>query len=204
MARGWHAIAGNAAAWPNSARLARAELHDWGHAPEPSPADRCWLGAEAAAAALQARGEAWPEGHGPDEALCRLREAAAGPLDTGALLAMARAAGHSEAEAVAVAVAAFAESGAALTAAQAVDLKVTLWRSSPRCGALSACRLRRPSATSTAPLAVGNSSGDMGRGYRKPCESTSLQFSMAAGHTDDSFLARRSSRSPRARRRSSG
>jgi hypothetical protein len=35
------------------------------------------------------------------------------------------------AAAVAVAVAAFAESGAALTAVQAVDLKVTLWRSSP-------------------------------------------------------------------------
>jgi hypothetical protein len=129
---GWRAIAGNAAAWPNSARLARAELRDWGHAPEPSPADRGWLGAEAAAAALQARGEAWPEGHGPDEALCRLCEAAGGgPLDVGALLAMARATGHPEAEAVAAAVAALAESGAALTAAQAVDLKVTLWRSSP-------------------------------------------------------------------------
>lgn len=25
---GWHAIAGNGAAWPNSARLARAELYD--------------------------------------------------------------------------------------------------------------------------------------------------------------------------------
>ena len=129
---GWHAIAGNAAAWPNSARLARAELRDWGHAPEPSPADRGWLGAEAAAAALQARGEAWPEGHGPDEALCRLWEAAGGgPLDIGALLVTVRATGHPEAEAVAVAVTALAESGAVLTAAQAVDLKVTLWRSSP-------------------------------------------------------------------------
>ena len=77
---GWHAIAGNAAAWPNSARLARAELYDWGQGPEPSPDDRGWLGAEAAAAALLARGEAWPEGCGPDEALCRLwrRRAAAG------------------------------------------------------------------------------------------------------------------------------
>ena len=103
-----------------------------GAGPEPSPEDRGWLGAEAAAAALLARGEAWPEGQGPDEALCRLWEAAGGgPLDTGALLATVRAAGHPEAEAVAVAVAALAESGAALTAAQGVDLKVTLWRSSP-------------------------------------------------------------------------
>jgi hypothetical protein len=129
---GWHAIAGNAAAWPNSARLARAELYDWGQGPEPSPDDRGWLGAEAAAAALQTRGEAWPEGGGPDEALCRLWEAAGGgPLDIGALLGTVRAAGHPEAEAVAGAVAALAESGAALTAAQVVDLKVTLWRSSP-------------------------------------------------------------------------
>jgi hypothetical protein len=52
--------------------------------------------------------------------------AGAGPLDIGALLAMACATGHPEAEAVAAAVAALAESGAALTAAQAVDLKVTL------------------------------------------------------------------------------
>lgn len=129
---GWHAIAGNAPAWPNSARLARAELYDWGQAPEPSLEERGWLGAEAAAAALLARGEAWPEGCGPDEALCRLWEAAGGgPLDIGALLAMVRATGHPETEAVAVAVAALAESGAALTAAQVVDLKVTLWRSSP-------------------------------------------------------------------------
>ena len=129
---GWHAIAGNAAAWPNSARLARAELYDWGQGPELSPEDRGWLGAEAAAAALQARGEAWAEGQGPDEALCQLWEAAGGgPLDTGALLAAVRAVGHPEAEAVAGAVAALAESGAALTAAQGVDLKVTLWRSSP-------------------------------------------------------------------------
>jgi hypothetical protein len=35
---GWHAIAGNATAWPSSTRLARAELHKWGRAPEPSPA----------------------------------------------------------------------------------------------------------------------------------------------------------------------
>jgi hypothetical protein len=84
---GWHAIAGNATAWPSSARLARDELRVWGHAPEPSPADCGWLGVEAAAAALLARGEAWPEGQGADEAR-------------------------------------------ALTA-QAVDLKVTLWRSSP-------------------------------------------------------------------------
>ena len=147
---GWHAIAGNATAWPSSARLARAELHDWGRAAEPSPSDRGWLGAEAAAAALLARGEAWPEGQGADEALCRLwATAGGGPLDIGALLAMACAAGHQEAGAVAAAVAALAESGAALTAAQAVDLKVTLWRSSPRCGALSACPLRRPSATCT-------------------------------------------------------
>ena len=129
---GWHAIAGNAAAWPNSARLARAELYDWGQGPEPSPEDRGWLGAEAAAAALLVRGEAWPEGQGPDEALCRLWEAAGGgPLDIGTLLAMVRAAGHPEAEAVAGAVTALAESGAALTAAQVVDLKVTLWRSTP-------------------------------------------------------------------------
>jgi hypothetical protein len=129
---GWHAIAGNAAAWPNSARLALAELYDWGRAPEPSPEDRGWLGAEAAAAALLAQGEAWAAGQGPDEALCRLWEAAGGgPLEIGALLAMVRATGHPEAEAVAVAVAEFAESGAALTAAQVVDLKVTLWRSSP-------------------------------------------------------------------------
>jgi Plasmid pRiA4b ORF-3-like protein len=129
---GWHAIAGNATAWPSSARLALAELHDWGRAPEPSPSDRGWLGAEAAAAALLARGEAWSEGQGADEALCRLWAAAGGgPLDIGALLAMACAAGHQEAGAVAAAVAALAESGAELTAAQAVDLKVTLWRSSP-------------------------------------------------------------------------
>jgi hypothetical protein len=129
---GWHAIAGNAAAWPCSARLARAELHDWGHAPEPSPADRGWLVVEAAAAALLARGEAWPEGQGADEALCRLWEAeGGGPLDIDALLATVRAAGHPEADDVADAVAALAESGAALTAAQAADLKVTLWRSSP-------------------------------------------------------------------------
>ena len=129
---GWHAIAGNAPAWPNSARLARAELYDWGQAPEPSLEERGWLGAEAAAAALLARGEAWPEGCGPDEALCRLWEAAGGgPLDIGALLAMVRATGHPEAEAVAVAVTALAESGAALTVTQVVDLKVTLWRSSP-------------------------------------------------------------------------
>jgi hypothetical protein len=129
---GWHAIAGNAAAWPNSARVARAELYDWGRAPEPSLEERGWLGAEAAAAALLARGEAWPEGCGPDEALCRLWEAAGGgPLDIGALLGMVRASGHPEAGAVAGAVAALAESGAALTAAQVVELKVTLWRSSP-------------------------------------------------------------------------
>jgi hypothetical protein len=129
---GWHAVARNAAAWPNSAHLARAELYDWGRGPEPSSADRGWLGAEAAAAALLARGEAWPEGCGPDEALCRLWEATGGgPLDIGALLATVRATGHPEAEAVAAAVAEFAESGAALTAAQVVDLKVTLWRSSP-------------------------------------------------------------------------
>lgn len=129
---GWHAIAGNAAAWPNSARLALAELYDWGRAPELSPEDRGWLGAEAAAAALLARGEAWAAGQGPDEALCRLWEAAGGgPLEIGALLAMVRATGHPESEAVAVAMAEFAESGAALTAAQVVDLKVTLWRSSP-------------------------------------------------------------------------
>ncbi len=85
-----------------------------------------------AAAALQARGEAWPEGLGPDEASCRLWEAAGGgPLDIGALLTLVRAAGHPEAEAVAAAVGALAESGAALSAAQVVDLKVTLWRSSP-------------------------------------------------------------------------
>jgi hypothetical protein len=129
---GWHAIAGNAAAWPNSARLARAELYDWGLGPELSPEERGWLGTEAAAAALLARGEAWAEGQGPDEALCRLWEAAGGgPLDTSALLATVRAVGHPEAEVVAGAVAALAESGAALTAAQGVDLKVTLWRSSP-------------------------------------------------------------------------
>jgi hypothetical protein len=129
---GWQAIAGNSAAWPNSARLARAELYDWGQAPELSPEERGWLGAEAAAAALPARGEAWPEGCGPDEALCRLWEAAGGgPLDIGALIARVRATGHPEAEAVAVAVAELEESGAALTAAQVVDLKVTLWRSSP-------------------------------------------------------------------------
>jgi hypothetical protein len=129
---GWQAIAGNSAACPNSARLARAELYGWGQGPEPSPEDRSWLGAEAAAAALQCRGEAWPEGCGPDEALCRLWEAAGGgPLDIGALLAAVRATGHLEAEAVAVAVAGLAESGTALTAALAVDLKVTLWRSSP-------------------------------------------------------------------------
>jgi len=129
---GWQAIAGNAAAWPNSARLARAELYDWGQGPEPSPEDRGWLGAEAAAAALLARGEAWAAGQGPDEALCRLWEAAGGgPLEIGALLAMVRATGHPEAETVAVAVAEFAESGTALTAAQVVDLKVTLWRASP-------------------------------------------------------------------------
>ena len=129
---GWHAVAGNAAAWPNSARVARAVLYDWGQGPEPSADDRGWLGAEAAAAALLARGEAWPEGCGPDEALCRLWEAAGGgPLDIGALLAGVRAAGHPEAGAVAGAVAALAESGAVLTAAQVVDLKVTLWRSAP-------------------------------------------------------------------------
>jgi hypothetical protein len=129
---GWHAVARNAVAWPNSARLARAKLYDWGQGPDLSPEDRGWLAAEAAAAALLARGEAWAEGQGPDEAVCRLWEAAGGgPLDTGALLAAARATGHPEAEVVAVAVAALAESGAALTAAQAVDLKVTLWRSSP-------------------------------------------------------------------------
>jgi hypothetical protein len=129
---GWHAIARNAAAWPNSARLARAQLYDWGQGPESSPDDRGWLGVEAAAAALLARGEAWPEGQGPDEALCRLWEAAGGgPLDIGALLAAVGASGHPEAEAVAVAVAALAESGATLTAAQAVDLKVTLSRTSP-------------------------------------------------------------------------
>src|SRR3984957_20083872 len=43
---GWHAIAGNAAAWPNSARLARAELYDWGLGPELSPEERGWLGTE--------------------------------------------------------------------------------------------------------------------------------------------------------------
>ena len=75
---GWHAIARNATGWPSSARLARAELHDWGRAPEPSPADRRWLGVEGAAAALLARGEAWPEGQGADEALCRLWAAAGG------------------------------------------------------------------------------------------------------------------------------
>jgi hypothetical protein len=92
---GGQAIAGNSAAWLNSARLARAELYDWGQAPEPSPEERGWLGAEAAAAALPARGEAWPEGCGPDEALCRLWEAAGGgPLDIGALHAIVRAAGH--------------------------------------------------------------------------------------------------------------
>jgi hypothetical protein len=129
---GWHAIAGNATALPSSARLARAELHDWGRAREPSPADRGWLGVEAAAAALLARGEAWPEGQGADEALCRLWAAAGcGPLNTDALLAAACGTGHPEAVAVAAAVAALAESGAALTAARAVDLKVTLWRSSP-------------------------------------------------------------------------
>jgi hypothetical protein len=129
---GWRVIAGNSAAWPNSARLARAELFDWGQGPEPSPEDRGWLEAETAAAALHARGEAWAEGQGPDEALCRLWEAAGGgPLDIGALLARVRASGHPEAEEVAVAVAGLAESGAALTAAQGVDLKVTLWRSSP-------------------------------------------------------------------------
>ncbi len=40
--------------------------------------DRGWLGTEAADAALQARGEAWAEGQGPDEALCRLWEAPRG------------------------------------------------------------------------------------------------------------------------------
>jgi len=44
---------------------------------------------------------------------------------------MVRATGHPEAEAVAVAITALVESGAVLTAAQVVDLKVTLWRSSP-------------------------------------------------------------------------
>ena len=147
---GWQAIAGNATAWPSSARLARAELHDWGRAPEPSPADRGWLGVEAAAAALLGWGEAWPEGQGADEALPRLWAAAGGgPLDVGALLAMACAAGHQEAGAVAAAVAALAESGAALTAAQAVDLKVTLWRSSPPLWRTVRIPLRRPSATCT-------------------------------------------------------
>jgi hypothetical protein len=129
---GWHAIARNDATWPNSARLARSVLHNWGRAPQPSPAERHWLGTEAAAAALLARNEAWPPDQGADEALCRLWEAAGhGHLDTGALLAMAQATGHPEAGAVATAVTALAESGAALTAAQGVDLKVTLWRSSP-------------------------------------------------------------------------
>jgi hypothetical protein len=129
---GWHAIAADPGTWPSSARVARAERHDWGLAPEPSRADRDWLGTEAAAAALRDRGAPWPEGQGADEALCRLWETAGGgPLDTDALLAMARATGHPEAEDVAAAVAALAESGAALIAAQAVELKVTLWRSSP-------------------------------------------------------------------------
>jgi hypothetical protein len=129
---GWHAIARNAAVWPNSARVARGELHSCGQGPEPFQGDCGWLAAEAAAAALQARGEAWAEGLGPDEALCRLWEAAGGgPLDIATLLATVRAAGHPEADAVAGAVAALAESGAALTAAQGVNLKVTLWQSSP-------------------------------------------------------------------------
>lgn len=129
---GWHAIAQDTAAWPNSARLARSELHDWRRAPEPSAADLAWLGAEAAAAALLARGEAWPEDGGADEALCRLWETTGGgPLDIGALLDTARASGHPETDSVAVAVTSLAESGAALTVGQVVDLKVTLWRSSP-------------------------------------------------------------------------
>jgi pRiA4b ORF-3-like protein len=126
-------------------------LHSCRQGPKLSLKDRGWLAAEAAAAALQARGEAWAEDLGPDEALCRLWEAeGGGPLDVAALLATVRATGHPEADAVAGAVAPLAESGAALTAAQGVDLKVALWQS-------------RPSLWRTVRMPLGATLGDLHR-----------------------------------------
>jgi hypothetical protein len=75
--------------------------------------------------------------------LCLLWETACGdPLDPDALLALVVATGHPEAEDVAAAVGGLAESVAMLTAAQAVELKVALWRSSPQLW----CTVRMPMA----------------------------------------------------------
>jgi len=118
---------------------ARAVLADWDQGPEPSDADREWLGVEAAAAAL--------EDQGADEALTRVWESMPG-ADLDDCLAGVRATGHPDAGALARAVAEFAASGAPRSIDQVTELKVSLagvrppiWR-----------RVRLPAAATLADL----------------------------------------------------
>lgn len=143
---GWAAIARDAAAWPNSARHARAELHRWEvgtTAVVPSPdADWHWLAVEAAAAALEGKATDSSQAavrealgtfvdQGADEALCRLWEAADNTDSIDGVLAWALASGHPEATRVSGAIAALAASGSPLTVRQGIQLKVTLRHSRP-------------------------------------------------------------------------
>src|SRR5262249_50706734 len=114
---------------PNSARHARVELRLWetieaGVALSIDPADRHWLAAEAAAAALEPEGAAADQD--ADEALSRLWDAADQQDSIDGLLAWARASGHAEAAGVSDATTAFAASGAPLTIRQGIQLKVAL------------------------------------------------------------------------------
>lgn len=109
----WHELAAGPCVGP----YARAVLAAWDQGPEPGDADWRWLGVEAAAAALAAKG--------PDEALSRIWESMSGS-DLDARLAAVRATGHPDAGVVAGAVAEFAASGAPRSVDQVAELKVSL------------------------------------------------------------------------------
>ncbi|HEX6682585.1 MAG TPA: plasmid pRiA4b ORF-3 family protein [Candidatus Limnocylindrales bacterium] len=96
---------------------ARAALASMNHGPEPDDADRRWLAAEAAAAAL--------EDKGPDEALSCVTDAMPGDC-LGEQLASVLATGHPGARELARSVTEFAASGAPRSSDQVVQLKVSL------------------------------------------------------------------------------
>lgn len=112
---------------PHVGPHARYALHAWDQAPEPGETDFQWLGAESAAAALDAKG--------PDEALCVVWESVRGE-DLADRLAAVRASGHPAAGRLARALAEFTASGVPRSIDQGVQFKVTLkygkpaiWRS---------------------------------------------------------------------------
>jgi hypothetical protein len=100
---------------------ARAVLASGGRRRAVGEADRRWLAADRAAAALT--------DSGPDEALTCVYETMPGS-DPGSRLAAVRASGHPDAETLARALAEFAASGAPRSVDQVIQLKVTLarWR----------------------------------------------------------------------------